>query len=290
MRLPLCLVCCWLPSFFAAHGHSADDYTVKFIVQIAPGHVGDFSVTVREKKAPLAAVRFKAMVHSGFFDGCTFFRVLPGFVVQFGLSGNVTRQHEWDVQGLLRDETRVDQPDWNARGTMAFVNSGANSRGTQIFVNYDDNHALDAKGTLAPVPFARVVSGMATLDAVYSGYRERPRQANIRARGDAYLKAEFSRLSYIVSAQQVAFVEEPFALSKNATGLLITLLMVLCAGGCCGALRHLQRKAAARQGTYASPELPGEGEGEDGEDEEDEDGEGPEGLVPDTPTPTPQRA
>lgn len=169
----------------------AEDFTVKFSVQLDENTVRDFAVTVREKKAPLAAARFRELVHDGFFDGCSFFRVLTGYVVQFGISGNVTKQREWDARGPLRDETKIAEPDWNARGTIAFVTTGANSRGTQLFVNYDDNHPLDAKGSgQAPVPFGRVVSGMSTLSAVYAGYRERPKAASIKSRGDAYLHAE----------------------------------------------------------------------------------------------------
>ena len=131
------------------------DYTVRFDVQLDLTRRGSFSITVRESKAPLAAARFRAMVNSGFFNGQYFFRVVPGFIVQFGLSGNITRQHEWDAKGSLRDETRIDTPDWNMRGTIAFVTSGANTRGTQVFINYDDNHQLDSAGV---VPFGRVVT------------------------------------------------------------------------------------------------------------------------------------
>ena len=123
------------------------------------------------------------------------------------------------------------------------MTSGPNSRGTQLFVNYDDNHPLDAKGAgYAPVPFGRIVAGMPTLSAVYAGYRERPKSTSIRARGDAYLKPEFPKLSYIVRAQQVAFVEEPFALSKNSQGLLLTLFLVGGAALCCSAMRTLHKK------------------------------------------------
>lgn len=265
---------CFFTAFLVSLVRSATvgDYTVKFTVQIDSSHTGEFMVTVREKKAPNAAARFRELVNSGFFDGASFFRVLPGFVVQFGLSGNVTLQHEWDTRGLLRDESRVEQPDWNARGTMAFVSNGANSRGTQVFINYDDNHPLDAKGSLAPVPFARVVSGMTTLSQIFSGYRERPKQASIRSRGDAYLRAEYPKLSYIVRAQQVAFVEEPLALSKNATGLLITALMVLCAGGCCGAMRFLQARATKGRYKPTQPDLPEHDEFRPEEEEQEGDG------------------
>jgi len=223
----------------------ADDYTVRFDVQLEGyDELSSFFVTVREKKGPLAARRFLQLVHDGFFNDCSFYRVLPGYLVQFGLSGNVTHQRAWDARGALRDETSVETPDWNIRGSLAFATSGPNSRGTQLFINYDDNHQLDSKGI---VPFGRVVDGMATLSSVYAGYRERPKPSMIRARGDSYLRSEFPRLTHIVRAQQVAFVEEPFALSKNATGLLLTVGMVAGALLCCAAVRVLQKQAGDHQ-------------------------------------------
>ena len=224
----------------------ADDFTVKFWVQVDAETQDTFTVTVREKKAPMAAARFRAMVADGFFDGNSFFRVLTGYVVQWGISGNVTKQHEWDARGPLRDERAIAEPDWNMRGTIAFVTTGPNTRGTQLFVNYDDNNPLDAKGVgNAPVPFGRVVQGMGTLSAVYAGYRERPKASSIRARGDAYLQTEFPKLSYIIRAQQVAFVEEPFALSKNQWGFVMTILLIAVVGACCAGGRYLSQKALA---------------------------------------------
>lgn len=259
----------------------AEDFTAKFFVQLDESRTGTFEITVREKKAPLAAARFKQMVNGGFFNGCTFFRVLTGYVVQFGISGNTTLQREWDARGPLREEKSISEPDWNMRGTIAFVTTGPNSRGTQLFVNYDDNHPLDAKGAgFAPVPFGRVVSGMNTLSTVYAGYRERPKAASIKARGDSYLTTEFPKLSYIIRAQQVAFVEEPFALSKNTTGLLITLVMVASAIVCCQGVRHLSKKALAGLPKVESPDdeddfRPKEGELEEEEEDEAETPSGP---------------
>jgi hypothetical protein len=140
----------------------------------------------------------------------------------------------------------------------------------ELFVNFDDNDQLDAKGKDRPVPFGRVVSGMATLDSVFSGYRERPKPTAIKARGDGYLRADFPKLSRIIRARQVAFVEEPFALSKNETGLLITLLMVACACGCCALTRGLRRRVVQRykdDGVALGPD------GDD-DDDDDDDGEG----------------
>ncbi len=244
---------------------SALDYSVRFDVQIDEKRQGSFTVTVREAKAPLASKRFLEMVNSGFFNGNYFFRVVPGFIVQFGLSGNRTRQQEWDLKGPLPDETSVSEPDWNMRGTIAFANNGRNTRGTQVFVNYDDNHALDANGV---VPFGRLVSGMSTVTSLYAGYRERPQQSLIRSRGDPYLWSEFPRLSHIISAQQVAFVEEPFSLSKNFTGLLLTLGMVTVAGLCCFGFRLLQKMRPGDDDDDDDDfERPTFGEGDEGEDE-----------------------
>ena len=163
-------------------------YTVKFEVALTPERRDSFLVTVREAKSPIAARRFKELVNSNFFTGCPFYRVMPGFLVQFGLSGNVTLQREWDRQ-VLQEERTIEHKDWNMRGTIAFATSGAGGgtqgRSTQLLINYDDNHQLDNAGV---VPFGRIVRGMHVVDAIYSGYRDRPQAADIRQQGDAYLR------------------------------------------------------------------------------------------------------
>ena len=120
--LPLVLV------LLLASSATAEDFTVRFYVHIESGRTGSFAVTVREKKAPVAAARFRQLVQSGFFDGCSFFRVVPGFIVQFGLSGNVTSQREWDARGLLRDESNIKEPDWNMRELLLLAPTPACDR------------------------------------------------------------------------------------------------------------------------------------------------------------------
>jgi len=132
---------------------AADDYTVQLTIQVDESRREEVLVTVRESKAPLGAQRFRELVNSNFYDGVALHRVVPGFVLQFGLSSNVTLQRQWDAKPI-RDETAIEAPDWNIRGSLAFYTTGPSSRGTQIVVNYDDNHQLDGKGF---VPFGRVV-------------------------------------------------------------------------------------------------------------------------------------
>mmetsp|Transcript_9160 Transcript_9160/g.19837 ORF Transcript_9160/g.19837 Transcript_9160/m.19837 type:complete len:290 (-) Transcript_9160:544-1413(-) len=254
----------------------SDDFTVQFTVQFEPGHVGEIVVTVREAKAPIGARRFRELVNSRFFDGAAFYRVVPGFLAQFGISPNSTLQHYWDRRGNIPDEVRIEHPDWNMRGTLAFHTSGANSRSTQLIFNFDDNHVLDAKGF---VPFGRIVRGMGFLSRIYSGYRERPEAAEIRRHGNAYLQAEFPKLSVILEAKQVAFVEEPIVLSKNFTGFLITVGMVLAVVLCCALARLAQRKLGILQQVKGYKKTAGETlyeidfEEDDADDADDHHGE-----------------
>mmetsp|Transcript_11486 Transcript_11486/g.31730 ORF Transcript_11486/g.31730 Transcript_11486/m.31730 type:complete len:276 (-) Transcript_11486:318-1145(-) len=249
----------------------ADDYTVQFIIQIDEMRREEVLVTVREAKAPIGAQRFRELVNSHFFDGCALYRVSPGFILQFGLSSNVTLQRYWDMLGPIRDDTLIEHPDWNIRGSLAFYTSGPSSRGTQVIINYDDNHQLDAKGF---VPFGRVVKGMPALTSVYSGYRERPQASEIRSQGGAYLQHEFPHLSYIVSARQVAFVEEPVVLSKNFTGLLITGGMVIAALLCCVCTRVMSTRIGpmiAEGRGYAKPPRRGHSAPMGADDDDDDD-------------------
>ena len=197
---------------------AGDDFTVKFEVALTSEKRDSFLITVREAKAPIAARRFRDLVNSGFFSGCKFYRVMPGFIVQFGLSGNLTLQRQWD-RLVLQEERAIEHKDWNMRGTIAFATSaaggGGSARSTQLLINYDDNHQLDTAGV---IPFGRIVKGMHVVDALYSGYRDRPQAETIRQQGDTYLQREFPRLSYVYGAQQVAFVEEPLMISKNPQG------------------------------------------------------------------------
>jgi cyclophilin family peptidyl-prolyl cis-trans isomerase len=232
---------------------AADDFTVQFVIQIDATRREDVLITVREAKAPIGAQRFRELVAAGFYNGCALYRVVPGFILQFGLSSNVSVQRHWDAMPIS-DDVLIELPDWNIRGSVAFYTAGPSSRTTEVIINYDDNHQLDDTGF---VPFGRVVKGMPALSTVYSGYRERPLASAIRLRGGAYLQTEFPHLSYIVSARQVAFVEEPVVLSKNFTGLLITGGMVLAAILCCACTRAASRRIGpliAKGQGYSKPE------------------------------------
>ncbi len=156
---------------------------------------GDFIVEAYSGWAPIGAARFKELVTSGFYDGCRFFRVIPGFMVQWGINGDPKVQKKW-VNNMIPDEKVLQK---NRRGTISFAKSSApNSRTAQIFINYKDNTAnLNPQGFS---PFAKVIQGMDVVDAINAEYRQTPKQGRIQSEGNAYLNKEFPNLDYIIKA------------------------------------------------------------------------------------------
>ena len=155
---------------------------------------GVFVVEVTADWSPNGADRFYNLVKNGFFDGCRFFRVVPGFMVQFGINGDPDIQKNWEHATIL--DEKVKQP--NARGTITFAKSAApNSRTTQVFINYKENSFLNSQGFS---PFGKVTSGMEVVDKIYSAYGEKPNQGLIQSQGNAYLNKEFPKLDYIKKA------------------------------------------------------------------------------------------
>jgi peptidyl-prolyl cis-trans isomerase A (cyclophilin A) len=158
---------------------------------------GNFDVAVTRAWAPRAADRFYNLVKHGFFSGAAFFRVVPGFVVQFGLNPNPAVNKAWSGASIKDDP--VTQT--NRSGYLTFASAGPNTRTTQLFINLADNARLDSMGF---APFGNVVSGMNVVGKIYSGYGESPDQSAIVSQGKGYLDKDFPKLDRIVSAKIVA--------------------------------------------------------------------------------------
>lgn len=161
---------------------------------------GDFVVEVHRDWSPLGADRFYNLVKIGYFEDVAFFRVIPGFMAQFGMSGDPAIYRAWE------DATILDEPvkQSNQRGYITFAKTGRpNSRSVQFFINFGDNRRLDAQGFS---PFGRVVEGMDVVDSLYSGYGEGaprgrgPSQGLIARHGNEYLREQFPELDYIENA------------------------------------------------------------------------------------------
>mmetsp|Transcript_24560 Transcript_24560/g.32079 ORF Transcript_24560/g.32079 Transcript_24560/m.32079 type:complete len:225 (+) Transcript_24560:54-728(+) len=175
---------------------SNDVIQVEFTVNLAPGDTGTFVVEVHPDWAPIGAERFVELVglRDVYWVGMRFFRVIPGFIAQFGIPGKPPIAAMWQNE-QIKDDPVVES---NKRGTIAFATSGPNARTTQFFINFQDNPNLDDMGF---APFGKVVQGMSVVDKLYSGYAEKPDEQSLFQKGNSYLKREFPNLSYIKSVQ-----------------------------------------------------------------------------------------
>jgi peptidyl-prolyl cis-trans isomerase A (cyclophilin A) len=159
---------------------------------------GTFIVTVHRAWAPRGADRFYNLVRNRFYDDVSFFRVVPGFVVQFGISSKPAIAQLWANANIRDDPVKHA----NTRGTLTFADAGPNTRSTQVFVNLGDNSRLDKLGF---APFGEVTSGMPVIGKLYSGYGEQPTSAQQQMvdQGKAFLEQNFPRLDSILTARVV---------------------------------------------------------------------------------------
>ena len=153
---------------------------------------GDIVFEIRRDWAPRGVDRFYNLVRAGFFSDIAFFRMVKGFVVQFGIHGTPVVSGVWREASIL-DDAVVES---NRAGTLTFATAGPDTRTTQLFINLADNVRLDSMGF---APIGRVVSGMEVISSLNFGYGERPNQGRIQKEGNAYLRASFPELDYIKS-------------------------------------------------------------------------------------------
>jgi len=160
---------------------------------------GAFVVDVNRAWAPNGADRFYNLVKNGFYDGVRFFRVLDGFMAQFGINGDPKISAQWREARIPDDPVRQS----NRRGFITYAMAGPNTRTSQVFINFGDNSALDRQGF---APFGQVSSGMNVVDALHSGYGEGaprgqgPDQGRVQMEGNAYLAKSFPRLDFVKKA------------------------------------------------------------------------------------------
>jgi peptidyl-prolyl cis-trans isomerase A (cyclophilin A) len=177
---------------------------------------GDFVVEVNREWAPLGADRFYNMVRSHYLNNSSFYRIAPGFIVQFGMAADPAVNTAWDKAPIKDDPVKQS----NKRGTLVFAKTDSpNSRTTELFINLRDNSMLDRDGFAA---FGAVTEGMDVVDGLYSGYGEMkemggngPSQALAEKYGKVYLDKSFPKLDSIRSAL-VIFPEAPAPAANKA--------------------------------------------------------------------------
>jgi peptidyl-prolyl cis-trans isomerase A (cyclophilin A) len=179
---------------FAQSEQAPPVYKVKFETT-----KGNFTVEVHRDWAPKGADRFYNLVKSGFYNDVRFFRVISGFMAQFGINGSPQTMAQWREKPIQDDPVKTS----NKRGMLTFAMAGPNTRTTQVFINYADNSRLDDMGF---APIGQVTSGMDVVDKLYAGYGEGaprgagPSQSLLQEQGNAYLQKSFPKLDYIKKA------------------------------------------------------------------------------------------
>jgi peptidyl-prolyl cis-trans isomerase A (cyclophilin A) len=170
-----------------------EKFKVKFVTT-----KGDFVVEAHRAWAPNGVDRLYNLVQVGFFNDLALFRVVEGFVVQFGIHGHPKVAHAW------KDANLKDEPvkEGNKKGRLVFAKAGPDTRTTQMFINFRDNERLDKMGFPA---IAEVTLGMNVIESFFSGYGGAPseRQDEITRRGNPWLRKEYPNLDYIKIAEIV---------------------------------------------------------------------------------------
>lgn len=197
VRLPLFLLAVAASAGVAfaqaeADPQAPDTYRVKLETTAGP-----VVIDVKRELAPIGADRFYRLVKEGYYDDMRVFRVVDGFVAQFGMAGDPKVNAKWDNATINDDPVKTS----NKKGTVTFATSGPDSRTTQLFINLGDNAGLDRQGFS---PFGSVTEGMGSVEKFHSGYGERPNQGRIGAQGNAYLDAQFPKLTKIETARVVS--------------------------------------------------------------------------------------
>lgn len=171
-----------------------------FLVEVRTSE-GPFQVMIHRAWSPLAADRAYALFSRDYYAGARIYRMVPGFVAQWGFSGEPATDSAWRAHPLP-DEPVVEQ---NVRGAVSFARSGPTSRNFTLYVNLADNLRLDtlvAGGVRGYPPIGRITEGVAVADGFYGSYTDpSPRQDSIAAFGNDYLRRHFPQLDSIVGTR-----------------------------------------------------------------------------------------
>jgi peptidyl-prolyl cis-trans isomerase A (cyclophilin A) len=187
----------------ASVGTATADYTVSFQTDVAAGSPpGLVVINVTSAWAPLGAAHLQKLVADHFYDGAAFFRVVPNFVVQFGIAGTPAENAKWNTP--IADDPVLHS---NLEGTIVYATAGPNTRTTQLFINLKDNKNLDT----GFAPFGTVVQGMDVVRAIYNptpGSSSGVSQPEYESGGDAWIRQQYPKINFITKATVAEVVEE----------------------------------------------------------------------------------
>ena len=173
-----------------------DPFVVTFDVTLATGQKDSFDLEVQPDWAPLGAARFKELLDEEFFTSVRFFRVISGFMAQFGIHGKPDVSSKWRERKLKDDPVLQS----NLAGTITYATAGPNTRTTQLFINLQDNARLDSQGF---APLGSVVHGMDVVSAIYNptpGQSGGVSQSDYETKGDDWIRKTYPQINFITNS------------------------------------------------------------------------------------------
>jgi len=189
---------------YVIEGAAPPHFQVTFQTTVNQGK-GQIVLDIQRQWAPLGVDRFYELLTLNntfsYYANNGFFRVISGFVVQFGINGIPSVSAKWANASIQDDPVVLS----NLEGTIAYADAGPDTRTTQLFINFANNTYLDQDGF---APFGKVIKGMDVALGIYSQYGEdSDQQSNIYQYGNSYLKENFPDLDYITSTKVVVVNE-----------------------------------------------------------------------------------
>jgi len=164
---------------------------------------GDILLEIKREYSPLAVDRFHYLVKNNYYNFNRFFRVLPNFVVQWGMRGVPALDEIWGDKGIKDEPVKLS----NTKGAISFARSGPNTRSNQLFINLADNNRLDSSkyNDVNGFPaFGKVIEGMDVVESINSEYMQEPNQDSISIQGNRYLNKSYPNLDYIISTKIIS--------------------------------------------------------------------------------------
>jgi peptidyl-prolyl cis-trans isomerase A (cyclophilin A) len=165
---------------------------------------GNFEIEVQRDHSPKAADRLYQLIKHEYFNGAIFYRVVPGFVAQFG-NPDTTAVKKWKHQIIPDEEVKLG----NKRGTLSFARGGKDSRDFVLFINLSDNPRLDTLtyNNVTGFPaLGHVTRGMNVVDQLYSGYGD-------NTMNDGNLMADRKR--FLETYPQLDLIKKAYIESSN---------------------------------------------------------------------------
>ncbi len=187
------------------------------------------TIEIFREWAPYGADRIFSLVADRYFNNAAFYRVVPDFVIQFGIAAEPEETSKWNT-GIKDDPVKLSNLPWTVSYAMEMNDDGQvvpQSRTTNIFVNLVNNSRLDAMGF---APFGRVISGFDTLTNITNptpGDAGGMNQTEYELKGNAWALQAFPNVSIVTCAHLDAdpFVDEDDDDSQDNT--VVNILFVV---------------------------------------------------------------